>query len=622
MFKNLSTGTKLLILCIAFVISVAVPVYALVVERQIAIDTARKELVGSRYLAVVREVYAGIAAIGSTDEPIARPFASGDAMLKALADAESDAGAGLQTAQLAQALAAALRDLWASRAEGGEADALILNAFAKAQVLAGRIGDDSNLALDPDLDSYYVQRIIVQKLPTFISRLGRVQELFKTSLEKGSPSIVREVRLPIVVSLLRSTASEVRDDIDAAYRGNPDGSLKRAVDGEITAMISHMNSYLGVLAASRRGIDARDALAYDRYHVRTLQKAIEAWAVAQSEIDRLLQNRISSLLGRTWLGLALIGVFAGLCIFIAVLTHRHVVGPLRRLEAFASTVRETKDYSLRAEHSSQDEIGRVTVAFNDMLAELAGARRRETAERAEFARVERLTTMGEMAASIAHEVNQPLAAIVASGNAGLRWLGNATPDLGRVHGVLQRVVRDGLRASEIVGSVRAMFRKDVGERGPIDVNDLVAEVLALLNSELRYEQVSVQVRLGDGLPGVLADRVQLQQVFVNLLTNGIDAMRSVRDGPRLLRVGGQVVESDGVLITVADTGPGIDPEVRDRIFDPFFTTKPNGMGLGLSICRSIVEAHGGRVWVSPGNPHGTVFQLMLPCVPGGTDLPT
>ena len=607
-FKNLRTSTKLIVLCFTFMVSVGVPVYALVMEKRIAIDFARKELAGSRYLATVRDVYAAIVSLRWADEPRERPAI--DAILKALADAQLAAGAGLQTAELAQALAAALRELWAGKAE--DMDALMLNALAKAQALAQRIGDDSNLALDPDLDSYYVQNIVVRKVPAFLGRLFQLQEFFDTSIRAGLPPIVRQSQLPVLASLLQSTAREVQDDAEAAYRGDSDGRLKQAVAGEIAAMLSSMNSYLGALSASATGVDTRDSVAYSRYHLSTMQSALEVWAVAQAELDRLLQQRIDGQLGRMRLGLALIAAFAGFSILIAVLTHRHIVRPLERLEAVASTVRETKDYSLRANYRSDDEIGRVTAAFNDMLSELAAARKRETAERAEFARVTQLTRMGEMAGSIAHEVNQPLAAIVSNANAGLRWLANATPDLGKAQVVLQRVVRDGLRASEIVGSVRAMFKKDVRNRGPIDVDDLMREVLALLRAELQGEQISVEIDLGAGLPGVLADRVQLQQLFVNLISNAIDAMRPVRERPRRLRVSARVVEADGVIIAVGDTGSGLDSDVKDRIFDPFFTTKSSGMGLGLSICRSIVEAHGGRIWASPGSPHGSVFQFMLP----------
>jgi C4-dicarboxylate-specific signal transduction histidine kinase len=290
------------------------------------------------------------------------------------------------------------------------------------------------------------------------------------------------------------------------------------------------------------------------------------------------------------------------------------VRPLERLELVASTVRETQDYSLRAGHGGRDEIGRVTAAFNDMLSELAAARMREVAERAEIARFARLTTMGEMAASIAHEVNQPLAAIVTSGNAGLRWLAHATPDLAEARAALQRVVKDGMRASEIVGGVRAMFKKDGHERAPLNVGDLVVEVLALLDGELQGTQISVQLEPVGEVPRVLASRVQLQQVLLNLMTNAIDGMRTVYERPRLLRIRVGAGAPGSVVVSVEDSGSGIDPNLRARVFDPFFTTKSGGMGLGLSICRSIIEAHGGHVSVSAGDPHGSVFQFALPAL--------
>ena len=274
-------------------------------------------------------------------------------------------------------------------------------------------------------------------------RLSEVQESFEMSVRAGSPPLAREGRLPILASLLRSTAAEVREEIAGAYRGNRDGSLRNAVEAEISAMILGLSSYLEAVSISMLGVDARDAVGYERLHESAVRQVIGTWTVAQAELDRLLQRRIDSMLGRMALGLFLIGAFAGISIVIAVLTHRHIVRPLERLEAVASTVRQTRDYSLRAEYGSQDEIGRVTVAFNDMLAELAAARMREANERAEFARVARLTAAGEMAASIAHEVSQPLAAIVTSGNAGLRWLTNPTPDLNKVQAALQRIVRDG-----------------------------------------------------------------------------------------------------------------------------------------------------------------------------------
>jgi signal transduction histidine kinase len=607
MFRNLSAGTKLFVMCTAFVIAVGVPVCALLIEVQIAIDFTRRELVGNRYLATVRESYAAILAPAAHT----RGGRSRADVLEALAEAERRDGGGLQTAELGGAVASALQALEAGP-PGGKMDARVLSALEKAQMLAQRIGDDSNLTLDPDLDSYYVQFIAVRLMPAFFGRLALLQQAFEESIGPGTASTFDGMRLPILASLLRSTASEIESSIEAAYRGDADGRLRAAMAGAIPALISTMESYMGALNSAATGVDARDATPIGLYHAGTVRSAMQAWALAQSELDRLLLRRIDRLLGRMHLGLALIGSFAGLSIFIAALTHRHIVRPLRRLEAVASTVRQTRDYSVRAEAASRDEIGRLAGAFNDMLFELANARERETAERAEFARVARLTAMGEMAASIAHEVNQPLAAIVASGNAGLRWLTTETPDLGKVQTSLQRVVRDGLRASEVVASVRAMFKREAQDRDPLKVDDLIAEVLAHLQGELQGAQIAVQVEVQRQLPSIRADRVQLQQVLVNLIANGIDAMRSVGDGPRRLRVEARVVEADGVLVAVADSGPGIDPRLADRIFEPFVTGKSSGMGLGLSICRSIVEAHGGRLWVSPASPRGTVFQFLLP----------
>jgi PAS domain S-box-containing protein len=229
----------------------------------------------------------------------------------------------------------------------------------------------------------------------------------------------------------------------------------------------------------------------------------------------------------------------------------------------------------------------------------------------ELAQVARLTTMGEMAASIAHEINQPLAAIVANGNAGLRWLANATPDIDEVRATLKRIVSDGHRAGRVIGGVRTMFKKSSQARAAVDINDLVREVLTLVRGELDNRMVTVRTEL-EQLPQVLVDRVQLQQVILNLITNAIDAMASVNDRPRVLRLRSERHQPGGVMLTVQDSGTGIDKKDMNRIFLPFFTTKSHGMGMGLAICRSVVEAHGGRLTASHGHPCGAVFQVILP----------
>jgi PAS domain S-box-containing protein len=235
---------------------------------------------------------------------------------------------------------------------------------------------------------------------------------------------------------------------------------------------------------------------------------------------------------------------------------------------------------------------------------------------AEIERVARLTTVGELAASIAHEIRQPLAAVVASGNAALRWLGRAPPDLEEARSMLTAVVKQGNRASEVVGRLRSLFSHTSPEYTALDINDAIREVLELTANTLRSKDVVVQTQLRAAVPPVLGDRVQLQQVIMNLVVNGADAMSAIDDRPRILRVGTQIDAGDSVSVTVKDSGSGIDQSIRDRIFEPLFTTKSTGMGMGLSICRSIIEVHGGRLWATPATPHGTEFQFTIPTKAG------
>jgi PAS domain S-box-containing protein len=239
--------------------------------------------------------------------------------------------------------------------------------------------------------------------------------------------------------------------------------------------------------------------------------------------------------------------------------------------------------------------------------------------RAELARVMGVMAMGEVAASIAHEIRQPLAAIVANALAGLRWLTNAPPNLDEARAALSRIVDDGRNASEVIGGIRSMFRKEGQSNAPQDVNKLVSEVLALVGREVEHQRVSVRTELFDGPLQVMANRVQLRQVVVNLIMNAVDAMSTVEDRERILRVKTEVQGSNDCLISVEDSGIGIDPKNINRIFDAFFTTKPHGMGMGLAICRSIVASHGGRLSVSPGEPHGAMFRILLPIGAVGTE---
>jgi signal transduction histidine kinase len=612
MLRNLRTSTKLILLCSAFVVAIAATTYSLVAEKRIAIDFARKELAGNRYLAAVRDVYAGLLS------GAAAPKLSPDHVLATLASARENSTDQLAVTEFEEALAGALRLLQWSQPEDSNADALLLDALARARQLALRVGEDSNLVLDPDLDSYYLQDIVVTKLPAFFGHLGEAEMLFRGAAA-AEPRSERRMRFLVLDGLLRGSVDGMRDNLGAAYRGNSGGGLRRAVDVDFAVMIRSANSYLSAVNANIvAGAETEiDVAALDRLHANAVANALAAWRVGAGELDRLLRQRIDGLLDRLYGSLALTGVLAALSILIAVMTHRNIVRPLERLEHVASTVRQTRNYNLRIDDRSRDEIGRLVAAFNDMLAELAAARKREAAEQQELARVGRLHMMGEMTASIAHEINQPLAAIVTNSNAGLRWLNNPTPNLDEARATLQRIADDGHRASKVIGSVRAMFKKEDQERTPLDLNDLVRDMLALVQVQLQNQSVFVQTELADNLPRVVADRVQLQQVVLNLMTNAADAMACVSDRARLMRVRSAMHYSYGLLLTVEDSGTGIDPSNLDRLFDPFFTTKSDGMGLGLSICRSIVESHGGRMWVTSGNPHGSVFHVLLPAAESG-----
>ncbi len=231
---------------------------------------------------------------------------------------------------------------------------------------------------------------------------------------------------------------------------------------------------------------------------------------------------------------------------------------------------------------------------------------------AELAHITRVMTMGELASSIAHEINQPLAAVVTNGNACLRWLANEPANLDEGRECIRRIIRDGNRASEVIARIRALAKKSSPDKAPLNLNETIQEVLALTNNEARRNRVLLQTDLAAGLPPVQGDRVQLQQVIINLVMNGIEAMKGVTNQPRELLIKSNRYESDKVFVAVQDTGIGLDAQNLDRIFNAFYTTKAEGMGMGLSISRSIIEAHGGRLWARPNEGLGAIFQFTLP----------
>jgi PAS domain S-box-containing protein len=343
-------------------------------------------------------------------------------------------------------------------------------------------------------------------------------------------------------------------------------------------------------------------------------------------------SRSGEVLGRLILGHPEVGVFseraerivaaiavqAGIAIDKARL-YRAAQDEIERRKRVETALRES-------EETLEAKVAERTAQLADINAQLiAEAEEREKAERrAEDERKQldelegilhqrqRMATLGEMAASIAHEINQPLTAIVTSGNAGLRWLGKETTELGEVRNALERIVNDGKRAGQIVAGIRTMLKGKGPEKAWLEINELVREVLGLARDATRNHHIIVETELMPQLPPVLGDRVQLQQVMLNLIMNAIEAMAGVTGRPRSLRVKSEADDSRGVLLTVEDSGTGIGSNDMSRIFDPLFTTKPNGMGMGLAICRSIIEAHGGRLWASLGTHHGSIFHVTLP----------
>ena len=261
-----------------------------------------------------------------------------------------------------------------------------------------------------------------------------------------------------------------------------------------------------------------------------------------------------------------------------------------------------------------DETGRF-VGYRGVGRHITERRRAEEAlhaMQAELAHANRVTTMGELSASIAHEVNQPIAATVTNAQAALRWLRAHPPDLDEVRASLSRIVEDGNRAGNVIGGIRAFINKVPPRKDRFDLNEAILEMIALTRSEMLKHGISLQTELAPGLPRVEGDRTQLQQVILNLVVNAIEAMGGIDEGTREFRINTERAAAGGVLVTARDSGPGLDPENVERVFTAFYTTKPKGMGMGLAICRSMVEAHGGRMWVSANEPRGAVFQFTLP----------
>jgi C4-dicarboxylate-specific signal transduction histidine kinase len=285
--------------------------------------------------------------------------------------------------------------------------------------------------------------------------------------------------------------------------------------------------------------------------------------------------------------------------------------------------RETENSLRRARDQLEVRVGERTAELKSaneaLVNQIEEQKRTEEAlqvARTELARVARITTIGELTASIAHEVNQPLAAVVANADACVAWLSRQDPNLVEARSAAERTIQGATRASEVIVRIRSMINKATPERVRVQINETIEETVALADSQAQRNNVSVVLDLAPELPEVLGDRIQLQQVILNLVMNGIEAMTRVTDRQRRLLIQSQKQKDSRVCVSVQDTGIGVNPDVMSRLFEPFFTTRSQGMGMGLPISRSIIEAHGGKLWAESTVSQGSTFQFTLPSSDG------
>jgi C4-dicarboxylate-specific signal transduction histidine kinase len=283
------------------------------------------------------------------------------------------------------------------------------------------------------------------------------------------------------------------------------------------------------------------------------------------------------------------------------------------IEFFSREIRQPDQELLNMLATIGSQIGQF-IERRRAEAEARASERRYREVQLELAHANRVATMGQLTSSIAHEVNQPITAAVTYASAARRWLSAEPPNFHEVDDALSLIVKEGNRAGEVVGRIRTLIKKAPTRKDAVAINDAILEVIALTRAEAANNSVSVRTQLAEGLPRVQGDRVQLQQVLLNLIINAIEAMREVGEQERELLISSRN-EPHGVSVEVRDSGPGFAPAALERVFEAFYTTKPGGLGLGLSICRSIIEAHNGRLWASHNVPHGAIFRFIAPAHP-------
>jgi len=416
----------------------------------------------------------------------------------------------------------------------------------------------------------------------------------------------------------------------------PDGSLRylHNVGHPVADKNGEVVEFVGTLVDVTEQYVARLALERENAERRRAEEMLrrnEAFLAEGQRISRTGSWAWNPTTGEMWLSAEHSRIFglapdAGAPSYAAFLDRIHLEDRATFIEMLQKSVRDGGNFECDVRVVTPDGatkhvhgLGRLAADGAEFIGTIMDVTERRLAEEAlrnavaDLERASRLSTMGQLTASIAHEINQPLAAIVTNANACLLWLEGRRLDLNEARQAATRIVRDGHRAGDIVKSIRALTRKSTPEMVALDINDVIREVIALMRAEFRRHGVNVETSLSSNLNYVVGDRVQLQQVVLNLIMNGIEAMTdTTHRRRRRLEIRSGNDESGRVLVAVEDSGVGLDPSQTERLFEAFFTTKPAGMGMGLSICRSIIDAHGGRLWASPNLPNGAVFQFALP----------
>lgn len=490
--------------------------------------------------------------------------------------------------------------------------------IAAGRDLLSMVSDRSNLTLDPDLDSFYMIVAVAFRLPPMLQATSELRGA--VALPQSDPA--RAVRIAESLQTLRNSAAAANEDLRTGMSLHAPGPSRNAILAHAAALkrladrvSTHRDALMaGAPIASVEG--DLSALAAEDDH---------SWRAANTELQNLLADRIARLGGLLLVNLAMVALSLGLA---AALAAAIAGGIAHRTRALVSTMDRLIAGDLGApvpyleDRNEEARIAQTIQAFKESQIEARrlrqeAAQQAEAAEHAkaaaeaERARVVRFLSVGELASTISHEINQPIAAIVAGAAAAARWLGQAPPNVERAQLTIARIAADGERTGAVIQRIRRMFSQGAPVLVEVDINDVAQEALACVERERTVADAVVRASLAPNLPTVRGDRIQLQQVIINLALNGVDAMKTVTDRPRALTLTTGVDGEGQVMVSVEDRGEGFGPDGAARLFDPFYTTKQHGMGLGLSISRSIIEHHGGRIWAESAPSGGAILRFTL-----------